>query len=354
MHEADLESRRQKIQDLVDNAEPYKPNGKGSGEDLFGWVEGFELTEAEVAEIDDPTWVYTDLLIQGHILVLCGHPNAGKTRIMTFVAAEAAASGYQVIYINADVSGSDAKAMHVYAQENGFRMLFPDLKVGKNVNDIMSRLQDLADGSANLSEYVVIIDTYKKVTSMMDKKVQGLFYKLLRKLTGRGMTIVLNAHANKHNGADGLPIYEGVNEIRTETDELIYLVATKDEQTGIQTVSTIPDKQRGRFRPITFEIAPDLTVTRSDEYVDVLTEAKEAARHEADADLIARVCKLLEAGPMNQSEIVRVMCSGKDRLSRPTIRRVLRTYGGGSRYRHWHTTCGFQNNETRYGLAPWH
>lgn len=318
--------------------------------DPFDWVEDYELTDAEVEAIADPVWAYPNLLIQGHILVLCAAPNGGKTTIMLRVSAQMAAQGYDVLYINADVSGADAKAMHHYSRESGFRMLFPDMKTGKSVDDIMVRLREMADRGADLSGYVVIIDTLKKVTNLMDKKRQSTLYKLLRKLTAKGLTICLNSHTNKYNSADGMPVYEGTNEVRTESDDLVYLASEKDDATGEMLVSTVPDKQRGTFQPITFRIDAARNVSRADHYVDTVTRAKQRRQYEDDRDLIARIEHVLSGGPKNQTEIVDQLRD--DGIARKTARRVLQAYGSRDTYRqHWWTEKAIGRHLLRYGLV---
>lgn len=316
--------------------------------DPFAWAERFELTDEEVAAIADPVWAYENLLIQGHYLVLCAAPNGGKTTIMIYVAGKLVKAGYEVLYINADVAGTDAKAMHEQARRSGFRMLFPDLKAGKGVSDILVQLERMADSGTDLGGYVVIIDTLKKLTSLMDKKAQQRIYGLLRRLTGKGLTVCINSHTNKYAGADGMPVYEGTNDVRSDCDELIYLVATKDEATGELTVSTIPDKVRGTFVPVTFTIDANRRVTRVDGYVDVLTEQRQRQQYDEDGDRIALIEEVLANGRRNQAEVVEAL-SGK--VNHKTVRRLLRTYGARDSYRqHWHSERGFQRNVWFYTL----
>ena len=45
---------------------------------------------------------------------------------------------------------------------------------------------------------------------------------------------------------NGKPIYEGTGDLRSDVDELIYFIPEKHED-GSMTVSTDPDKTRGKF-----------------------------------------------------------------------------------------------------------
>ncbi len=128
-------------------------------------------------------------------------------------------------------------------------------------------------------------------------------YKLFRGLSGKGMTIVLLAHTNKYKDADGKPIYEGTGDLRSDVDELIYLIPKKNDD-GSMTVSTMPDKVRGKFEPITFEITPDREVSLSGEYVDVSAERERAAKREKDSVVIELVTESINKGGFKQKDIV--------------------------------------------------
>lgn len=324
---------------------------KHNGKDLspFAWANEFTISDAEMEQIADPCWAYPNLIVQGHLMVLCAKPNGGKTTIMMHAAQYMAAQGYNVIYINADVAGTDAKAMHAYAKKSGFTMIFPDMKQGKTARDIVSSLNDMSQSDGSLEGYVIIIDTLKKMTDLMDKKDQKSFYGLMRKLTARGLTSALNSHTNKHNSADGSPIYEGTNETHSEPDELIYLVSTTDPATGDMLVSTLPEKKRCTIEPITFRIGPDRTVTQIDGFVDVLTIEQQRAQHEEDLDRISLVCDALKNGPKNQSELVDILRGHG--VNHKTARRILRAYGAGDSFRrYWDTRRTFGNNGIQYSL----
>lgn len=324
-----------------------QPRSRNS--DPFGWAGDFELTDAEVETIAEPRWAYENLLIQGHYLLLCAAPNHGKTTIMLYVSGCLAEAGYSVLYINADVAGADSKAMHQYGKKHGFRMLFPDMKTGKDVAGVMQKLSEVAASDCTLSDYVIIIDTLKKVTSLMDKKAQGVLYGLIRKLTAKGLTICINSHTNKYNAADGKPIYEGTNDVRSDCDELIYLVAEKDPVTKELTVSTIPDKVRGSFRPITFRIDADRNVSRADQYVDVLTTSRQRIQYDKDAERIAIIEDALCLGPKSQVEVVEAV---KAQMNHKTARRLLREYGSADSYRqHWQSERLSERNAWRYMLC---
>ena len=94
-----------------------------------------------------------------------------------------------------------------------------------------------------------------------------------------GMTIVLLAHTNKYNDADGKPIFEGTGDLRTDVDKMIYFIPQFHSDKSM-TVSTVPDKVRGSFQPITFSISANREVIPEDDYVDTITANKVKAQRE--------------------------------------------------------------------------
>jgi hypothetical protein len=338
-----MSSRADRAREKVDSAF----RGNGADRDPFAWAIEFELSEKEVEKIADPQWAYPNLLVQGHTHVICAAPNHGKTTIMMHIAGELSEDGYEVLYINADTSGSDAKVMHKFAGEKGFRLLLPDMKQGKSIKDVLAGLHGMADGSDDLSSYVIIVDTMKKLADLMNKNQQKDLFALFRKLNGRNLTLALNSHTNKHNGADGMPVYEGTNEMRSEPDELIYFVAVENPDGGL-TVSTIPDKKRAAYVPLTFQIDANRNVTLENQYIDTVTLNAQRKRFEEDENYIGEICEVLGSGPKNQSQVVEAL---RRKMNPKTVRRVLKTYGSPRSYKQcWNSEKGMGRHIWRYWL----
>lgn len=314
--------------------------------DPFDWAEEFTLSEAEAKELSDSDFIYPNLIIRGHMAVFPAEPNAGKTTIMLWVAGQIA-TNHRVFYVNADVSGGDAKSMVTAAKQAGYTLLLPDMKVGGSMEMIVQKLAEMNATETDLSASVIFIDTLKKATDVISKGKAKAFYKILRGLTAKGMTVVLLAHTNKYKADDGQPIYEGTGDLRSDVDELIYLIPEKNPD-GSLTVSTQPDKVRGKFKPITFEISPERKVKLADEYVDVAAIKTQKAREEADAFVIESITDAIRTGQHKQSDIFS-FCKKRD-IGRRTVQRVLRNY----QYppvQKWVCERRFQNNELNYRLV---
>jgi hypothetical protein len=322
-----------------------KLNGKRPPD--LDWVSGFVLTDEEVSELTDPVWVYVDLIIQGHLAAIPAEPGAGKTTIVMYVAGEIAPD-YAVYYVNADVGSGDVKSMQEYASRKGFDLLLPDMKAGLSTNDVVTQLERMNGGDADYRGTVFIFDTLKKMTDVINKTRAKELYKTLRGLTAKGMTIILLCHTNKYTDVDGNPIYEGTGDLRSDVDELVYLIPKKQDDGGL-IVSTQPDKARGRFRPITFRITPDREVSRLDDFIDVVAMRRAERQREEDSTVIEAITAAIRAGNDRQTGIVDY-CRNTHDIGRRTVEAVLRRYvGNGNRL--WKRQKALEKNAWKYELA---
>lgn len=306
------------------------------------WVSQFVLTDDEVEMMADPTWVYRDLVIEGHVIVIPAPPNGGKTALFVWIAGQIAHT-HQVYYVNADISGGDAKGLQAHADEHGYTLMLPDMKAGRSMDDVVKALEYLNDQDCDYRGQVWIIDTFKKMTDLINKSKVKEVLKTLRGLSAKGMTIILLAHTNKYNDAEGRPIFEGTADVRADADELIYLVSKKD-QDGLMTVSTVPDKVRGDFKPITFQIDKGRSVTPC-EFVDVTNDLAITSQREKDETTIEAIMAAIEAGNVKQVEIT-TYCHGLN-IGRKTVEAALKRYSKPP-LKLWNREKGFQNNAWNY------
>jgi hypothetical protein len=318
----------------------------------ISWIKGYKLTDSEVSELINSDWIYDDLIIQGHLIALVAPPGAGKTSIMLKVAAEIAVD-FQVIYVMADTGQGDVKVMQEQADKAGFHLLLPDMKGGKSMDDTVREITAMNQIDADYSGIVFIFDTLKKMTDVINKNKAKQLYKTLRGLTAKGMTNVLLGHTNKYNDAEGVPNYEGTADLRSDVDDLIYLIPKKNDDGSI-TVSTDPlsatAKRRGSHQPITFTITADRQVIRARQYVDTASAARMERQREEDATVIEAITEALRADKFRQAEIVDY-CREQHTISRRPVERVLRRYQSGP-VRLWKRQRAFEKNAWLYELLP--
>jgi archaellum biogenesis ATPase FlaH len=313
--------------------------------DHMTWAGAYTLSDSDVDELRDPEWIIEDLVISGHLVIVAAEPNGGKTTIFAHLADEIVAKGYRVFYVNADIAGSDAARFIEQAKAGGWLAMLPDLKPGLSMNSVVENLEHINELGEPLDDVVFIFDTFKKMTDTMNKKRNKEVLALLRSLTGKGATIILLAHTNKYKDAEGKPIYEGTGDIRSDCDELIYLIPQKHPDNSL-TVSTEPDKVRGTFKPITFEISPDRKVSKAPVYVDTAAAARARAEYQEDLPDIEVILEALNADKHKQSEIVE-HCKGH-KISKRTTLKVLRRYALEGPHQQWNEQRALQHNTVLY------
>ncbi|MEC9040435.1 MAG: hypothetical protein VX787_12990 [Pseudomonadota bacterium] len=305
-------------------ADEFDDDVSVSGDDPLGWIGGFEVSDDEMDEIQNSEFIADGLIVRGHLVAVVAEANGGKTTIFFHLAGQMVEKGYTVVYVNADVSGGDAKPYHAMAKEKGIRLLLPDMKVGQSMDGVVKMLEKMRLAEGDYSDYVFIFDTWKKMCDVLSKRDAKNVFMTLRALTARGMTIILLAHTNKYKGVDGMPVYEGTVDLRNDCDELIYLLPEKRPD-GSMVVSTLPDKTRAAIDKITWEIDQRRNVRLHESYEDVLTRRKEREQIATDQDVIERIEERLQKREAKQSELLSY-CKEHGISSQRRVRRCLQRY----------------------------
>ena len=291
---------------------------------MMDWAYEYELSIAEADAIAAPEWIIKNLIISGHIILIPAEPNGGKTTIMFHLSEQMVKEGYDVYYVNADISGGDAKPMVSQAKSKGFTLMLPDMKAGKSMDTVISKLVDMANEDKRYDHVVFIFDTLKKMLDVINKKAAKGFFELFRILSAKGMTIILLAHTNKYKDDQGNPIYEGTGDLRADVDELIYLIPQRHDDKSM-TVTTKPDKQRGSFEAISFNIDPNRNVTLLNEPVNTIQANQIASDLKKDQGAIDAINQAILNGSTIQKDIISY-CLENTVIGERAIRKTLIKY----------------------------
>ncbi len=206
-----------------------------------------EATHMEEKMLEDK-FVLGLLAIMGQSTIWYAPPNVGKTLIMLHLLIEAIKRGDieagDVFYINADDHHKGLIHKLKLAEQYGFNMLAPGYMGFKPemFAAILKAmvLQDKASGK------ILILDTVKKFTDLMDKKKTAAFGESVRQFIMHGGTLVGNAHTNKHRNDSGGLIYAGTSDLVDDCDAAYMLDAVSNgETTGVKTVKFSNFKNRG-------------------------------------------------------------------------------------------------------------
>ncbi len=230
----------------------------------------YRMTTDYIDGLQDSKFIVPGLVIENHINTWIAPSSGGKTTIALASCTGMVNAGYKVFYVDADSPPDEHKNMHRMADEGGFNVLLPDVTIGSSVEQFMKDLEKEANKKTNFSKHVFFFDTLKKFANLMNKGNTKDFMRLMRKLTTGGATNVLLGHANKYKDSEGNLTFEGVGDVRNDTDNMIFLYPHKAGASLI--VTTYPDKQRGIFKQRSFEITMEREVNHLPEVVD--TKAK--------------------------------------------------------------------------------
>jgi hypothetical protein len=253
-----------------------------------------------------------------------------------------------VVYVHADTNPTDAKDYWMQAETAGITYLTPDMKVELSMLDVVRRLQSLSQSDAVLTDQVWVFDTLKKMTDVIQKKSLKDLLQTMRKLSNRGMTIVLLCHTNKHKDADGNRIFEGTGDLKSDVDELIYFDKAKQPD-GSLVVTTRPDKTRADIQPLTFEIGADREVSQKDTVVDVKNINALEEQKERDAELIVHIEAALMYGPAKQKDVIE-QCKKTGAIGEHRVRAALERYAQNGPLQRWKANKLVANNTWQYEL----
>jgi len=184
--------------------------------------------------------------LYGQATVYYGGPNAGKTLLTLAELKIAIKSGridpQDVFYINADDTHKGLVFKVEYAESLGFKMLAPGHNGFKADNLLPLLGQLVAKGQAKGK--IIILDTVKKFTDLMDKKKSSNFTEAIRQFVSHGGTVIMLAHVNKHRGDDKKPVHSGTTDLKDDSD-CAYILDVISDEAGVKTVKFQNDKARG-------------------------------------------------------------------------------------------------------------
>lgn len=274
------------------------PNPINEIDSIFG---KYRMTKEYVDEIQNSEFVIPDLLIAGHILVLIAMSGGGKTTIMLHLCRSMVRNGDKVFYVDADSPPDEHRRMYELAEKYGFDILIPDATVGESVENFLNDLRTSLNKGADFSRCVFIFDTLKKFTELMSKPLTKKFNVLMREMTTRGASVALLGHSNKFPEKDGTLICEGVGDVRSDCDDMIFLYSHQADDSLI--VTTYPNKKRGIFNQLSFEITKDCEVYLLREVINTKAEML-SGFDKVKQGRLHHIRECIKSGLNNRSDII--------------------------------------------------
>lgn len=311
-------------------------------------------------------FVLDKIAILGQWTTLFGGPNTGKTLLVLWMIKEKLASGDldgdQVFYINADDNFRGIVEKTCLAEDWGFHMLAPNLE-GFKTTEVVQLLEEFADKQL-ASGVVIILDTLKKFTDMMNKTEASNFGSIAREFVAAGGTLIALAHVNKHKSADGKSVHSGTSDIPDDSD-CVYILdkvsgSQSDTSSGVELVNIksrgdVADKVAFRYERRIGQTYEDLleSVRRIDDVELGLIKERSQLQQtlEDNGELIREICNQIRLGVTEKTKLIKAV-NDSSGFSHNKIRSVLSKHEGDlySLGHRWRVKIG-DKNKHQYELV---
>ena len=295
-------------------------------------------------EVEKSEFILGNIALTGQATVIFAAPNTGKT-LITLRLIMAAKKNLNIdlsklYYLNLDDTGEGLVQKLKIAEEFGFQMLANGHN-HFNSNDFTSIIIDMTNKRECLG-VVIVVDTLKKITDMMNKQKSSDFNKLVRKFVSFGGTFIGLAHVNKQLGANGKPIYAGTSDIVDDFDCGIVLHKCREDD-DFHYVQFENIKSRGNVAQLaTYKYSNEKDLSYNEllisvEHVDVVNE-QPFYMQLSETNMIEEIKSLIEEG-VNTKMILADVAAKKLNVSKRKILKFIETNIG----LHWDFTVGNRN-----------
>jgi hypothetical protein len=318
------------------------------------------------------TYALQDIAILGQWTTIYGQYGSGKTLLMLWLLRESIqlnnVKGDNVYYVNADDTFRGGLEKLELAEEFGMHVFLPSQQ-GFSEKYLVPLMTSLV-ASDEAQGVVLILDTLKKFTNLMDKGESSSFGKVARSFVQARGTLICLAHTNKHKDGEGKSIYEGTGDIVNDADCVYTLEKVSTEDSGLDakryTVEFNNTKARGDVAPnISFEY--EKLSSSNANYSSILhsvkrldNEAADAAKKNAelsemfakDEEIINAISDSIRNGSIAKGEII-VYAKSRTEETKSKIGNVLSRYCGNDwgEGKLWSMNVG-PNNRNEYQLLP--
>jgi hypothetical protein len=168
----------------------------------------------------DDKYVLDRIAILGQWTTLYAAPNGGKTLLTLWMVIQQVKAGEidgsKIYYVNADDHYKGQVEKLELLEPHKINVLLPNHN-GFDTDKLIQLIGQLTKDKQAMGQ-VIILDTLKKFTDLMDKKASSEFGKLARTFVGAGGTIIALAHTNKNKDDEGKGVAGGTSDIMDDCD----------------------------------------------------------------------------------------------------------------------------------------
>ncbi len=175
----------------------------------------------------DDVFVLAFLALLGQATTIYARANTGKTLLVLWMLIQSIIAGRikgeNVIYINADDTYAGFIQKLDLAEQYGFHMLMPNQN-GFDPQAMQGYLRQMIDHDTARNS-IIVLDTLKKFTDLMDKKAGSGFMSRVREFIAAGGTVISLAHTNKNKNGEGKSVFCGTSDVVDDCD-CVYILDT--------------------------------------------------------------------------------------------------------------------------------
>lgn len=298
--------------------------GINPSEEALNKLRKISLSEADIQErlelARDARFIAGKLALKGQITVFFAGPNTGKTLLSLALLSEARREGLideEIYHLNLDDDYLGATTKAQLGLQNDFHVITNE-KFTDPPNHFIELVHEFCQSGA-ASKTILILDTVKKFTDVMNKGAVSAFMNLCRQFTQAGGTIILLAHTNKIKDEESTVIPGGTSDLLDDCCCAYILYKTHEENTekGIRKYVTFEQKKsRG---PNIQEAFYSYLNNEEGDYFSLFNSVKnespgavkQAQKHKAiaekqeeDAELIRLIKQILSNGEIAQTALV--------------------------------------------------
>lgn len=322
------------------------------------------------AQMLEDSFVLDGIAILGQATAIYAKPNSGKTLLTIYLLCDGIKRGEvkaeDVFYINADDNYKGLVTKLEIAEQNGFNMVAPGFN-DFNVNEFALYMAHMIKAD-DCRGKVIILDTLKKFTNIMDKKVASDFGKIMRGFVTKGGTMIMLAHTNKNRDTENKVVFSGTSDVVDDVDCAYTLDVTEFTDTS-KTVLFENIKSRGDVEQSVAYRYENAITAATGGYPALLAsvekvseaDAEEAKRQrgimeqlERNAVIIEAIQETLEPGELHKTELIEVahkLCGvSKERITKTLNAHTGKDWSKGHR---WTKRKGEKNSYLYRRLSPW-
>ncbi len=320
-------------------------------------------SEAMAGALHDEVQVLPGLALRGQATMIYAAPNTGKTLLTLHLLNQGIDTGAVdpncTFYVNVDDTSSGLVEKVRLAEERGFHMLAEghrEFRASKLL-PIIERLTQ----SGRAGRSIIIVDTVKRFTDLMDKRTASGFTAVIRAFVLQGGTFIALAHTNKNKSVSGKAVYGGTSDLVDDLDCAFIIEAHGgDDDDSLKVIECRNIKRRGNVADtLAFSYSSHSRISYIDRLqsvqlvdLDDLAAARQAAELRSDSEIVAAIEACIGEG-INVKMIMAETVASRLTIPKRAAMAVIDKYTGRGLGTHrWHYTVKARGAKEFVLLTP--